>query len=141
MDLETMRTPGDPTLTRIFVPAMDCPDEEKEIRSALSKLPSVESMTFHLFSRQVEVRHRSLGMNALMTISSFGPRRRRRSVRCGISAWRTSSSSRGIRRRLPGKPERRLASNSWSTAGRHGNHAAGHFQRVAPVARPYVTSS
>jgi Cd2+/Zn2+-exporting ATPase len=58
MDLEKMRTPGDPTLTRIFVPAMDCPDEEKEIRSALSKLPSVESMTFHLFSRQVEVRHR-----------------------------------------------------------------------------------
>jgi Cd2+/Zn2+-exporting ATPase len=58
MDLKTMRTPGDPALTRIFVPAMDCPDEEKEIRAALSKLPSVESMTFHLFSRQVEVRHR-----------------------------------------------------------------------------------
>ncbi len=37
---------------------MDCPDEEKEIRAALSRLPAVESLTFHLFSRQVEVRHR-----------------------------------------------------------------------------------
>lgn len=53
-----MRTSSDPTLTRIFVPAMDCPDEEREIRAALSRLPGVESLTFRLFSRQVEVRHR-----------------------------------------------------------------------------------
>jgi len=53
-----MRTADDPTLTRIFVPSMDCPDEEREIRAALSRLPGVESLTFHLFSRQVEVRHR-----------------------------------------------------------------------------------
>ena len=53
-----MRTPDDLTRTRIFVPAMDCPDEEKEIRAALSRLPAVESLTFHLFSRQVEVCHR-----------------------------------------------------------------------------------
>ncbi|GAB4373634.1 MAG: heavy metal translocating P-type ATPase [Deltaproteobacteria bacterium] len=46
------------TLTRIFVPAMDCPDEEKEIRTALSRLPGVESLAFRLLSRQVEVRHR-----------------------------------------------------------------------------------
>jgi len=37
---------------------MDCPDEEREIRAALSRLPGVESLTFRLFSRQVEVRHR-----------------------------------------------------------------------------------
>jgi Cd2+/Zn2+-exporting ATPase len=53
-----MRTPDDIAHTRIFVPSMDCPDEEREIRAALSRLPSVESLTFHLFSRQVEVRHR-----------------------------------------------------------------------------------
>jgi Cd2+/Zn2+-exporting ATPase len=53
-----MRTPGTITRTRIFVPSMDCPDEEKEIRAALSRLPAVESLTFHLFSRQVEVHHR-----------------------------------------------------------------------------------
>lgn len=53
-----MRTPDDLTRTRIFVPSMDCPDEEKEIRAALSRLPAVESLTFHLFSRQVEVCHR-----------------------------------------------------------------------------------
>ena len=53
-----MRTPDNLTNTRIFVPAMDCPDEEKEIRAALSRLAAVESLTFHLFSRQVEVRHR-----------------------------------------------------------------------------------
>ena len=57
-DLKTMRPPDDLTRTRIFVPALDCPDEEKEIRAALSRLPAVESLTFHLFSRQVEVRHR-----------------------------------------------------------------------------------
>jgi len=37
---------------------MDCPDEEREIRAALSRLPSVEALTFRLFARQVEVRHR-----------------------------------------------------------------------------------
>jgi len=37
---------------------MDCPDEEREIRAALSRLPSVEGLTFRLFARQVEVRHR-----------------------------------------------------------------------------------
>jgi Cd2+/Zn2+-exporting ATPase len=36
---------------------MDCPDEEKEIRAALSRLSGVSGLTFHLFSRQVEVRH------------------------------------------------------------------------------------
>ena len=53
-----MRTPGDLTRTWIYIPAMDCPDVEKEIRAALSRLPVVESLTFRLFSRQVEVRHR-----------------------------------------------------------------------------------
>ena len=53
-----MRTADDLPRTRIFVPAMDCPDEEKEVRAALSRLPAVESLTFHLFSRQVEVCHR-----------------------------------------------------------------------------------
>jgi len=53
-----MRIPGDLTHTRIYIPAVDCPDEEKEIRAALSRLPVVESLTFHLFSRQVEVHHR-----------------------------------------------------------------------------------
>ncbi|HEX9204498.1 MAG TPA: cation-translocating P-type ATPase, partial [Candidatus Deferrimicrobiaceae bacterium] len=53
-----MRTTPDATVTRIFVPAMDCHDEEREIRAALSRLPGVESLEFHLFSRQVVVRHR-----------------------------------------------------------------------------------
>jgi Cd2+/Zn2+-exporting ATPase len=53
-----MRTAPDATVTRIFVPAMDCPDEEREIRAALSRLPGVVSLEFHLFSRQVVVRHR-----------------------------------------------------------------------------------
>ncbi len=44
-------------ITRIFVPAMDCPDEEREIRAALSRVPGISGLTFHLFSRQVEVRH------------------------------------------------------------------------------------
>jgi Cd2+/Zn2+-exporting ATPase len=46
------------TVSRIFVPAMDCPDEEKEIRAALGRLTGVEETVFHLFSRQIEVRHR-----------------------------------------------------------------------------------
>ncbi|MFA6147611.1 MAG: cation-translocating P-type ATPase [bacterium] len=53
-----MRISNDLTRTRIFIPAMDCPDEEREIRAALSRLPAVESLTVHLFSRHVEVRHR-----------------------------------------------------------------------------------
>jgi Cd2+/Zn2+-exporting ATPase len=36
---------------------MDCPDEEREIRAALARLPGVSGLTFHLFSRQVEVMH------------------------------------------------------------------------------------
>ncbi|MBI5576703.1 MAG: cation-translocating P-type ATPase [Deltaproteobacteria bacterium] len=53
-----MNTGRNTTLSRIFIPAMDCPDEEKEIRVALGRLSRVEALTFHLFSRQVEVRHR-----------------------------------------------------------------------------------
>ncbi|MBE0603541.1 MAG: cation-translocating P-type ATPase, partial [Deltaproteobacteria bacterium] len=34
------------------------PDEEREIRAALARLPSVESLTFRLFARQVEVVHK-----------------------------------------------------------------------------------
>lgn len=56
-DLTMKRTPDNLIRTRIFIPAMDCPDEEKEIRAALSRLPAVLSLTFHLFSRQVEVCH------------------------------------------------------------------------------------
>jgi Cd2+/Zn2+-exporting ATPase len=50
--------PGDISTTLIFIPAMDCPDEEREIRAALSRLPAVESLAFRLFARQLEVRHR-----------------------------------------------------------------------------------
>ncbi|MBI5419687.1 MAG: cation-translocating P-type ATPase [Deltaproteobacteria bacterium] len=46
------------SLSRVFIPAMDCPDEEKEIRAALSRVDGVEELTFHLFSRQLEVRHK-----------------------------------------------------------------------------------
>ncbi len=53
-----MDTHGQEAVSRIFVPAMDCPDEEKEIRAALGRLPGVEETVFHLFSRQLEVRHR-----------------------------------------------------------------------------------
>src|SRR5512146_1954175 len=56
--IEKMETGGTSTLSRIFIPAMDCPDEEKEIRAALGRLGGIEEMTFHLFSRQLEVRHR-----------------------------------------------------------------------------------
>ncbi|MEW6719806.1 MAG: cation-translocating P-type ATPase [Thermodesulfobacteriota bacterium] len=52
-----MELPGDAVTTVIFVPAMDCPDEEREIRAALGRLPSVESLSFRLFARQVTVRH------------------------------------------------------------------------------------
>jgi len=37
---------------------MDCPDEEREIRAALSRLPGVEDLSFDLLARRVEVRHR-----------------------------------------------------------------------------------
>ena len=50
--------PGDIRTTLLFVPAMDCPDEEREIRAALSRIPAVEALSFRLFARQVEVRHR-----------------------------------------------------------------------------------
>lgn len=56
--MNTMETDRQTTVTRIFVPAMDCPDEEKEIRTALGRVAGVGELTFHLFSRQVEVRHR-----------------------------------------------------------------------------------
>lgn len=45
-------------VTRIFIPAMDCPDEEREVRAALGRVGGVLELTFHLFFRQVEVRHR-----------------------------------------------------------------------------------
>ena len=56
--MESMETDREITVSRIFVPAMDCPDEEKEIRAALGRLRGVEETVFHLFSRQIEVRHR-----------------------------------------------------------------------------------
>ncbi|MGE5189209.1 MAG: heavy metal translocating P-type ATPase, partial [Gemmatimonadota bacterium] len=62
----------DTTVTRIFVPAMDCPDEEKEIRAAIGRVPTVEGMTFHLFSRQVEVRHRGEAEPILAAIRAIG---------------------------------------------------------------------
>src|SRR3989304_4928882 len=55
--MELMDSDGQTTVSRIFVPAMDCPDEEKEIRAALGRLTGVEETVFHLFSRQIEVRH------------------------------------------------------------------------------------
>jgi Zn2+/Cd2+-exporting ATPase len=60
------------TVSRIFVPAMDCPDEEKEIRGALARLPGVEEMTFHLFARQVEVRHRCDADEILSALRALG---------------------------------------------------------------------
>jgi hypothetical protein len=53
-----MTPPGGIPTTVVFVPAMDCPDEEREIRTALARIPSVESLTFRLFARQVVVTHR-----------------------------------------------------------------------------------
>lgn len=67
-----METGKDTTLSRIFVPAMDCPDEEKEIRAALGRLGGIEAMTFHLFSRQVEVRHRGDVEEILAALRSIG---------------------------------------------------------------------
>ncbi len=51
---------------------MDCPDEEKEIRSALSRIPGVEELSFRLFSRQVEVRHRGDIEEILAALRSIG---------------------------------------------------------------------
>jgi len=65
------------TVTRIFVPAMDCPDEEKEIRAALGRLPGVEEMTFRLLSRQVEVRHRCEIGEILSALQAIGMEGRR----------------------------------------------------------------
>ncbi|PWB64303.1 MAG: heavy metal translocating P-type ATPase [Deltaproteobacteria bacterium] len=70
--MEMMDTGGTSTLSRIFVPAMDCPDEEKEIRAALGRLGGIEGMTFHLFSRQVEVRHRGELDAILAALKSIG---------------------------------------------------------------------
>jgi Cd2+/Zn2+-exporting ATPase len=67
-----MRAGSDVTATRIFVPAMDCPDEEREVRAALSRLPSVESLEFHLFSRQVVVRHRGDPEPLLLALRRIG---------------------------------------------------------------------
>ncbi|MBE0602574.1 MAG: cation transporter, partial [Deltaproteobacteria bacterium] len=53
-----MKSTGGAITTVVFVPAMDCPDEEREIRAALARLPSVESLTFRLFARQVAVVHK-----------------------------------------------------------------------------------
>jgi Cd2+/Zn2+-exporting ATPase len=60
------------TVSRIFVPAMDCPDEEKEIRTALGRVAGVGELTFHLFSRQVEVRHRCDLEEVLSALRAIG---------------------------------------------------------------------
>ncbi len=60
------------TLSRIFIPAMDCPDEEKEIRAALGRLDGIEALTFHLFSRQLEVRHRGELEEILAALRTIG---------------------------------------------------------------------
>src|SRR4030042_498119 len=57
-NMEIMDSDRQTTVSRIFVPAMDCPDEEREIRAALGRLTGVEETVFHLFSHQIEVRHR-----------------------------------------------------------------------------------
>ena len=73
--MEWMESDRQTTVSRIFVPAMDCPDEEREIRTALARLRGVEEIVFRLFSRQVEVRHRcDLGeiLDALRAIGMEG---------------------------------------------------------------------
>jgi Cd2+/Zn2+-exporting ATPase len=67
-----MDTGGKASLSRIFIPAMDCPDEEKEIRAALGRIVGIEGLTFHLFSRQVEVRHRGELEEILAALKSIG---------------------------------------------------------------------
>ncbi|HEY5996082.1 MAG TPA: ATPase P, partial [Candidatus Deferrimicrobiaceae bacterium] len=51
---------------------MDCPDEEREIRAALSRLPGVAGLTFHLFSRQVEILHAGEIEPVLAALSAIG---------------------------------------------------------------------
>jgi Cd2+/Zn2+-exporting ATPase len=71
-DSAPMTHPGDLQTTLLFVPAMDCPDEEREIRTALSRLPGVESLSFRLFARQVEVRHRGEAAPILDALRRIG---------------------------------------------------------------------
>ncbi len=70
--MKGMNPGGKITSTRIFVPAMDCPDEEKEIRAALSRVPGVESLSFRLFSRQVEVLHSGEIEEVLSALKTIG---------------------------------------------------------------------
>ncbi|MGE5247717.1 MAG: heavy metal translocating P-type ATPase [Verrucomicrobiota bacterium] len=67
-----MKPPDEVHNTLLFVPAMDCPDEEREIRAALSRLPAVESLSFRLFARQVEVRHRGEAEPILDALRGIG---------------------------------------------------------------------
>ncbi len=67
-----MKPPDEVHTTLLFVPAMDCPDEEREIRAALSRLPGVESLSFRLFARQVEVRHRGEAEPILDALRGIG---------------------------------------------------------------------
>src|SRR3972149_3455201 len=70
--IEMMVNSRNTTLSRIFIPAMDCPDEEKEIRAALGRLGGIEALTFHLFSRQLEVRHRGELEEILAALRTIG---------------------------------------------------------------------
>lgn len=70
--MDSVKADRNLTVSRIFVPAMDCPDEEREIRAALARLPGVEEMTFHLFARQVEVRHRCDTAEILSALRALG---------------------------------------------------------------------
>ncbi|UCD48149.1 MAG: cation-translocating P-type ATPase [Deltaproteobacteria bacterium] len=70
--MEGMDSDRQITVSRIFVPAMDCPDEEKEIRTALARLKGVEEIVVHLFSRQVEVRHRCALEEILTALRAIG---------------------------------------------------------------------
>jgi len=118
-----MDTRPDVVLTRIFVPAMDCPDEEREVRAALSRLPEVESLEFHLFSRQVLARHRGdtepllsalrrIGMEArpvdeaLRAANVPGPNRAHRNVFLLSGAALLLGAA--LRALLPGEPLGRL---------------------------------
>ena len=60
------------TTTTIFVEALDCPDEEREIRAALERLPCVESLTFRLFARQVVVAHKGPADPVLDALKRIG---------------------------------------------------------------------
>lgn len=89
--------PSDSVTTTIFVPAMDCPDEEREIRAAFERLPFVESLTFRLFARQVVVTHKGplepildtllrIGMEGRPVEGTF---RKADIPRKNLSQWRT----------------------------------------------------